>query len=301
MIGLVSDQAFEVNVCRISAIYSPMTITNRYTPMKLLFFFLSCCSFATYSQEVSMFSKKEFISPEGKKLPYRILFPGDYNKNKKYPVVLFLHGSGERGSDNEKQLVHGSELFLDPVVRKKFPAIVVFPQCPEAGYWSSVRIRDNTSPLQLEFDYSRPVPEPLSLAMKLLDELIQTESIDTRRIYITGLSMGGMGTFEAVYRYPEKFAAALPICGGGDTTSYQKVNTPFWVFHGAADAAVDVKYSRALVAKLRELKVKVKYSEYPGVNHNSWDNAFAEPDFLKWMFGKRLKRSSGALASTTGN
>lgn len=258
--------------------------------MKLLFILLMLYTYSATSQDLSLFQKKEFTSPEGKRIPYRILFPREYDQSKKYPLILVLHGSGERGNDNEKQLVHGSKLFLDSVVREKFPAIVVFPQCPQENYWSSVQISRNKSPLVLDFDYSRPVMEPLALCMKLVKELIRTEKIDARRVYITGLSMGGMGTFEAVYRYPGIFAAALPICGGGDTIRYKKVNIPFWVFHGAADAVVDVQYSRAMVDKLKAEKVKVKYTEYPGVNHNSWDNAFAEPDFLVWMFSKRLRR-----------
>src|SRR5690606_19323608 len=113
------------------------------------------------------------------------------------------------------------------------------------------------------------------------------EAVDAHRVYITGLSMGGMGTFEAVYRYPKRFAAALPICGGGDTLRYTRVKLPFWVFHGTDDGVVNVSCSRAMVKKLEDLRVKVRYTEYPGVNHNSWDNAFAEPDFLEWMFSQR--------------
>lgn len=244
-------------------------------------------SFGVSAQDLSMYQKKEFTSPEGSKLLYRILFPEEYDRTKKYPLILFLHGAGERGNDNEKQLVHGSKLFLDPEVRRKYPAIVVFPQCPEDNYWSSVRIDRNATPLVLDFDYTRPIHEPLSLSISLVRELLRTEGVDDRRVYITGLSMGGMGTFEAVHRFPDMFAAALPICGGGDTQQYRKVKTPFWVFHGDADAVVDVAYSRKMVEKLKDLKVKVKYTEYPGVNHNSWDSAFAERDFLRWTFRKK--------------
>jgi predicted peptidase len=103
--------------------------------------------------------------------------------------------------------------------------------------------------------------------------------------------MGGMGTFESVYRYPELYAAALPICGGGDAGRYDKRlnKTAFWIFHGAADAVVDVKLSQEMTAKLKSLKVETKYTEYPGVNHNSWDNAFAEPTYLTWMFAHKKK------------
>ena len=243
--------------------------------------------FSGYSQDLSMFQKKEFISPQGTVLPYRILFPESYDRSKKYPLVLVLHGAGERGSDNEKQLMHGSKLFMDSAVRKKYPAIVVFPQCPQENYWSSVKIDRTATPLKLDFDYTEPITTPLKDAMALVEQLVSEGGINSRRVYITGLSMGGMGTFEAVHRFPDIFAAALPICGGGDTLHYKKVSTPFWVFHGADDAVVDVEYSRAMVDKLKEMKVKVRYTEYPGVNHNSWDNAFAESDFLKWMFSKK--------------
>lgn len=255
--------------------------------MKIIFVFLFLLSYAAIAQDMSLYSKKEFASADGKKLPYRILLPEAYDPSRKYPLILVLHGAGERGNDNEKQLVHGSKLFLDPTNRRKFPAIVVFPQCPEDSYWSSVQIDRAKTPLALDFDYTRPANEPLTLAMMLVAELVKTEGVDARRVYITGLSMGGMGTFEAVYRNPGVFAAALPICGGGDTGHYRKVDTPFWVFHGTDDAVVDVNYSRAMVDRLKELKVKVKYTEYPGVNHNSWDNAFTEKKFLKWMFRKK--------------
>lgn len=200
---------------------------------------------------------------------------------------MVLHGAGERGSDNEKQLIHGSRLFLDSAMRKKYPAIVVFPQCPAGGYWSSVTIDRNKMPLALSFDYNQPITQPLQQAMDLLGQLMRDESVDVRRVYVTGLSMGGMGTFEAVHRFPDRFAAAMPICGGGDAAHYRKVKTPFWIFHGTDDSVVDVEYSRSMVAKLKDLKMKVRYTEYPGVNHNSWDSAFAEPAFLKWMFSKK--------------
>lgn len=254
------------------------------------FCFLVCLiSTAGYSQDLSLYQKNQFISRTGSVLPYRILFPENYDKSKKYPLVLLLHGAGERGNDNEKQLIHGGNLFLDSAVREKYPAIVVFPQCPQESYWSSVKINRNVTPLDLDFDYTRPITTPLNDAMELLKQLVAEEAVNTKRIYITGLSMGGMGTFEAVHRFPGLFAAALPICGGGDPARYKKVKTPFWIFHGTDDAVVDVKYSKIMVDRLKDLRVKLRYTEYPGVNHNSWVNAFAEVDFVPWMFSKRRK------------
>ena len=256
--------------------------------MKLFTLLLALTSFAAGAQDTTLYLKREFFS-NGDTLPYRMLYPENYDRSKEYPLILVLHGAGERGNDNEKQLLHGSKLFLDPKVRKKYPAIVVFPQCPRESYWSSVSIDRTKTPLVLDFDYSRHVTMALQQAMALVQQMVKEESVDERRVYVTGLSMGGMGAFEAVYRYPDVFAAALPICGGGDTARYKEVETPFWIFHGTDDTVVDVAYSRAMVDKLKELNVKVKYTEYTGVKHNSWDNAFAEPGFLKWMFRKRRK------------
>ncbi len=238
------------------------------------------------------YQKNEFAFAEGKILPYRILYPDNYDKSKKYPLILFLHGAGERGKDNEKQLMHGAKLFLAEENRKNFPAIVVFPQCPGESFWASSRIDRTTQPVKFELDYSGEANWPLTAANELVKKIINEEAVDRSRVYITGLSMGGMGTFESVYRYPQLYTAALPICGGGDVKNYDKriKKTAFWVFHGAADAVVDPKLSREMVDKLKSLKTEVKYSEYPGVNHNSWDNAFAEPDYMGWMFQHKKKK-----------
>ncbi len=234
--------------------------------------------------------RKEFESA-GNILPYRILYPDNYDKTKKYPLILFLHGAGERGSDNEKQLVHGAKLFLKDENRNAYPAIILVPQCPEESYWAAVRIDRSIQPYRISFDYNEKPHWPLVAANELVKKIINEEAVDKSRIYITGLSMGAMGTFESVYRYPDLYAAALPICGGGDTKLYDKrvKKTAFWLFHGASDSVVDVKLSREMLAKLKSLKVKNKYSEYPGVDHNSWDNAFADPEFLSWMFAHKSK------------
>jgi predicted peptidase len=244
---------------------------------------------ALVAQDLTEYEKKVYTSPSGQQLPYRILFPKNYDRTKKYPLILFLHGGGERGNDNEKQLMHGAKLFLTEENQKNFQAIVIVPQCPVDSYWGTVQIDRNTTPFTLTFNYSKPETVALQSAIALVKKITKEESVDKNRIYITGLSMGGMGTFEAVYRYPKIFAAAVPICGGGDVPRYDKrvVKVPFRVFHGAIDAVVDVKHSQQMVEKLKSLKANVSYTEYPNVNHNSWDNAFAEPDFMSWMFSKK--------------
>jgi len=240
---------------------------------------------------LDIYEKKEFKYADGQVLPYRILYPENYDKNKKYPLLLLLHGAGERGKDNEKQLTWGSKLFITAENRKNFPAIVVFPQCPEESFWAVTKIDRTTTPFKIEFDYTAEPNWPLAAANALVIKLSNEEGVDKSRVYISGLSMGGMGTFESVYRYPDLYAAALPICGGGDVNHYDKrvAKVPFWVFHGAVDAVVNPQLSRDMVEKLKSLKAEVKYSEYPGVNHNSWENAFAEKDYLNWMLLHKKK------------
>ncbi len=242
-----------------------------------------------YSQDLSAFEKRTYTAATGQLLPYRILYPENYSKEKKYPLILFLHGAGERGDDNEKQLTHGAKLFLTKENRTNYQAIVIFPQCAAESYWSSVIIDRKKSPYAFDFDYTRAETEPLKNAIALVKKIAAEEGIDKKKIYITGLSMGGMGTFEAVYRYPKLFAAAAPICGGGDVAHYDKRvrKIPFSIYHGDSDTVVGVKESQQMVDKLKSLKVNVRYKEFPGVNHNSWDNAFAEPDYLSWMFSHK--------------
>lgn len=252
----------------------------------LLLFFIALIP-AAEAQDLSLFQKKVYISAQGDTLPYRILYPENYDQKRTYPMVMFLHGAGERGNDNEAQLTHGAKLFLADSNRRNFPAIVVFPQCPLNVAWSSVSVDRTKQPLEFSFNYKNPQTGPMRAMLALTKELIKKEAVNSNRVYITGLSMGGMGTFEAVYHMPNLFAAAAPICGGGDAASYNKktVKVPFWIFHGDADPVVNVKLSHDMVDRIKELKGSVKYSEYPGVGHNSWDNAFAEPGYLDWMFG----------------
>ncbi len=222
----------------------------------------------------------------------RLLMPENYDHSKEYPLVLFLHGGGERGSDNEKQLVHGAKMFLKPENRRDFPCVVVFPQCPSDSFWASVKTDRSKTPPDRDFNYNYEITKGLRQAIEVTKALAAYDAIaniDTNRIYITGLSMGGMGTFEAVARYPGLFAAAAPICGGGDVRAFsiKEPYTPMRIFHGSADSVVDVKYSWEMFDALKQLTWPVEYIEYPMVGHNSWDFAFAEKDFLAWLFAKK--------------
>lgn len=240
-----------------------------------------------HGQDLSLFVKKQFIT-NGDTLLYRLLLPENYDAGKKYPLVFFLHGAGERGNDNEAQLVHGAKLFLDPATRKNYPAIVVFPQCPKNSFWSNVDFKMENG--KREF-YFKTDGEP-TLAMKLAKELLyfieKTYPVNKKKIYAGGLSMGGMGTFEIVRRNPKLFAAAFPICGGANpATAPQLKKVNWWVFHGAKDDVVPPSLSEKMVEALRTVKAAVKFTLYPDANHNSWDAAFAEPELLAWLFAQK--------------
>lgn len=246
----------------------------------LLFFFL--ISLVAKSQN-EVFQKKEFVFKNGT-IPYRVMFPENYDKTKKYPLVLFLHGAGERGSDNEKQLVHGASQFSNPESRIKYPAIVLFPQCPSEGYWAPIKTRENG------FGYEKsPKPTPaMEMVIKLLNSYKKTEAVDKNRIYVVGLSMGGMGTYDLICRYPKTFAAAIPICGGVNLERLKKVRKmPIRIYHGADDNIVSPEHSRDAYIELKANGArKVEYFEFAGVGHNSWTPAFAQSDFLEWLFSQ---------------
>jgi predicted peptidase len=259
--------------------------------MKNFLALLLCCfSFAAFAQDNTAYQKKWFIKGTDT-LPFRILYPINYDAKKHYPLVLFLHGAGERGTNNEAQLVHGSKLFADSAARVRYPAIVVFPQCPYTDFWARIRLvtpaKDST-PHQIEYLTDAP-GRAMAMVNLLLDSLAAEKTVDNKRIYVGGLSMGGMGTFEILWRRPGFFAAAFPICGGGnvDKAATYADKFPAWIFHGAKDPVVDVNDSRKMYAALKAAGANAKYTEYPNAKHDSWNNAFAEPELLQWLFSQK--------------
>jgi predicted peptidase len=223
-------------------------------------------------------------------LPYRLLLPKNYDPGKEYPLLLFLHGAGERGNDNQAQLIHGGKLFLNDTVRNNFPAIVVFPQCPAKSYWSNVNIVYDSITKKRAFLFpedGKPTVA-MKMVMELVDELENTYKLDDDRYYLGGLSMGGMGTFELVRRKPKMFAAAFPICGGANTATAKKLKRPeWWIFHGLKDDVVPPELSQDMADAIKKTGAKVKLTLYPTANHNSWDPAFAEKDLLPWLFSRK--------------
>lgn len=257
---------------------------------RFLAFAVLMISFTSYSQDLNQYEKHWYVEGADT-LPYRVLLPENYNAKKKYPLIYFLHGAGERGNDNQKQLVHGAKLFLKDSVRNEYPAIVVFPQCPINSFWANVNITINLNNAKERAFTFQEGGEPtiaMKLAGSLLMKLLKEYPIDKKKVYVGGLSMGGMGTFEIVRRHPGVFAAAFPVCGGGNpATAASMTKTRWWVFHGAKDDVVPPVHSEIMVTALKAANAKVKYTLYPDANHNSWDPAFAEPGLLKWLFAQK--------------
>lgn len=248
----------------------------------LIFLFFGSMAIA---QETSMYQKKAFITAKDT-LSYRMLYPENFSKDASYPLILFLHGAGERGNDNEKQLMHGGKLFTEASHRKNFPAIVIFPQCPADDYWSNVEVDRSSNPVGLDFQYKKGPTDAMGLVLKLMDDLGGKSYVDKNQIYLMGLSMGGMGTYELLYRKPDVFAAAVAICGGGEPESVEKYakKVPLWAFHGAKDNVVNPEESIKMVSAILKAGGFPKFTMYDDADHNSWDSAFAEPDFLPWLF-----------------
>jgi len=239
---------------------------------------------------LSLYKKFTFYQG-GNVMPFRILFPKDFDSSREYPMVVFLHGKGESGNDNEKQLIHGAKLFLNKENREKFPAIIVFPQCDIDSFWSNVQmITDEREEREFYFTKDKYPTKSMQLLIDLVGNLLDRYKINQNQIYVMGLSMGGMGTFELVNRLPKVFAAAIPICGGANTYTVKNLkHTNWWVFHGAKDDVVPYELSENMVNVMKKKKINVRYTLYPNANHNSWDLAFSEPDLLTWMFAQKRR------------
>lgn len=239
-------------------------------------------------QELEKYESGNFIS-EKDTLNYRILYPENFSEKKKYPLLLFLHGAGERGNDNSAQLRNGGDLFLKDEIRKNFPAIVIFPQCPRDDYWAKVEVNRDTIPFQFDFKNQEAPTKALDLVMQMMDVMVEKKFVDQQRVYVGGLSMGGMGTFEIIYKKPEMFASAFAICGGANpeiAKDYPE-NFDIWIFHGEKDDIVLPRFSKSMAREINHVGGNAKLSLYPDDNHNSWDSAFSEPHLLPWLFSHK--------------
>lgn len=252
-----------------------------------LIFTLCLIISSAFAQDLSLYKKENFIVGADT-IKYRILYPEHFDETKKYPIVFFLHGRGESGNDNEKQLWNGGKLFLADKFRKSTPAIVIFPQCAEDSYWSNVDIQTVSDKRFFTFIKGGEPTKSMSLLLKLTDSYVNKPFADQSRIYVGGLSMGGMGTFEILRRRTKTFAAAFAICGGDNPANAKKYkNVPLWIFHGGLDDVVNPQLSYSVYRELKRLGNPPKFTIYPKANHNSWDATFAEPELMPWLFSHK--------------
>ncbi|ACK41568.1 phospholipase/Carboxylesterase [Dictyoglomus turgidum DSM 6724] len=223
-------------------------------------------------------------------LPYRFYVPKNIDKNKKYPLVVFLHGAGERGNDNFLHIAwyRGAVTFAEPGQQAEHPCFVLAPQCPADSSWTELLMRGNPF---------KPTKTLLAVA-NLIRKIISEENIDSNRIYLTGLSMGGFGTFALLIEHPELFAGAIPICGGADINNLERIrDIPLWIFHAEDDNLVSVEFSRSVVKRLVEIGGKVKYTEFlwgemerMGYHpHASWIPVYDNEEVIDWLFEQRKR------------
>jgi predicted peptidase len=224
---------------------------------------------------------------DGKEAKYVLFVPHDYNGDKSYPLILFLHGAGEWGTEGRKQVAVG----LGPAVKKReksFPCLVVFPQSQKQTWPVDVKNADQLR--SLLGTWSDQDAEG-KRALGMLAEIGKEYRVDPERVYLTGLSMGGYGTWSLAASHPDKWAAIVPICGGGNPEDADKIkDIPCWCFHGDADTAVKVEKSRDMIKALWAAGGHPNYTEYPGVGHNSWDKAYDTNDLYDWLLRQRLKK-----------
>ena len=230
---------------------------------------------------LKLFGRHVFHGSGGQKLPYRLLKPWNFEPDKDYPLVVFLHGSRARGTDNRRHLNGSSEsgisLWTSNDVQRDYPSFVLAPQAKTTWVrsWAFVERPANRR-------------EPLELVVELIESLKGRHNIDPRRIYISGVSMGGFGVWGAITRHPTLFAGAVAVCGGGNPRMVKPNPTPVWVFHGSRDTVVSPRRSREMVAALRRVGGNVRYTEYKGVRHDSWKLAFKEAELVPWLFSQKL-------------
>ena len=196
-------------------------------------------------------------------MEYLLFLPESYaqSTNEEFPLILFLHGAGERGSDLDSVKRHGIPKIVE--TNPDFPFIAVSPQCPEDSWWTS----------------------ELHTINGLIEEVVEKYQVDTSRIYLTGLSMGGFGTWSLASMYPERFAAIAPVCGGGEVRQILRslVEMPIWTFHGQKDDVIPFSRSEEIVTALKKHGSSIKFTIYPEAGHDSWTKTYDNPELYKWF------------------
>jgi predicted peptidase len=227
---------------------------------------------------------REWRAPDGTVVKYRWSAVEKAESGKSYPLILFLHGAGERGDDNKAQLKHGVLPLIEAANTLGKPLFLIAPQCPQDRWWSpadaaKTQLAASTQPNAL-----------LEAVLALVADTVANHPIDPERIHVTGISMGGFATWDLLGRAPRLIASAVPICGGGDPQLAARFkDIPVWAFHGEADTVVPVQATRRMIAALENAGGRPKATYYPGVGHDSWTRTYADAEVLRWM----LEQGSG--------
>jgi len=245
---------------------------------------IAALQFCTAPPADDRFLSRTYEDTTGTVVPYRLYIPLEYNAEERYPLILFLHGGAGAGNDNISQISRenrlGSHVWTKPENQVKYPAFVVAPQLPGMSRWDYPGSNEMST-------YGRA-------AILLVEELVDAYSIDESRIYITGQSRGGRGVWDLITKRPGLFAAAIPVCGGGDPATVSSArNVAVWAFHGARDRTVPVERSRGLVHSLRAIDASVRYTEYRFSGHRIWNKAYEEDGLEDWLFSQRRRSAPG--------
>lgn len=245
---------------------------------------------AKITTDFSLYERQIYKKSEKDSLPYRILYPLGFNKKMKYPLFIMIHGMGLRGTDNERQLIRGGSLFIDPKNREKYKAIVIYPQCPATTAFAIMpHLRDKKLTETISGTPQKIGTIYFDMLHELILKIIASGNVDTNRIYIGGTSMGAITTYEMITEYPDLFAAATPIAGATYLQNLDKWKdkVAVWIFHGEEDTTVPFEASKKLVDRYKKSGVKnYRFTVFPGMHHDIWDKAFSQPDYLEWIFSQ---------------
>ena len=243
----------------------------------------SCASAENFL--TSEMEAKSFTSSEGQTIQYRIYVPKTDDPAAKYPAILFLHGAGERGTNNTAQLVHCIPQLMNYIIKENHPATLIVPQCPTGMQWV------NAPWGAASHTMTESPSKPLQAVIEMMDQELAAAPVDMSRLYISGISMGGYGTWDMLQRFPDKFAAGMPICGGGDTNlASTLVNVPIHVVHGEKDGAVPVERSRSMVNAIKAAGGNhITYLERLGEGHGVWGPTYNDVKNLDWLFSNSKK------------
>lgn len=265
--------------------------TDRLLGFTLFFAFVAIATFASQlaaQDSVDGLVARTYVDSHGAKMPYRLFIPRGYDPRRSYPLIVFLHGGAGNGTDNLQQIIegntNGSHVWISDNVQREHPAFVLAPQAPDDATWGG------------------PEAPDLSPAARMMLEIVASLGhefkIDRSRLYLTGQSLGGFGTWDVIIRRPDIFAAAVPLCGSGIVkefpfrtvyapADFERIkDLPIWVFQGTDDTTVPPNGPRQTVAALRKVGSKIRYTEYPGVGHRAWERAYLDPELVAWLFAQ---------------